>query len=135
MINVLEAEVKDNNNDIKANPKVDKEKQVTYPNKIYEHKNKIFQSSFKTYAVVNTWKICLTFVMVIAIHGSQCGNCAMALFGGLQDPAQQDSGIISQAWLMPDDFCKTATPFIIAVIGISTSLFCQRYILFILRLY
>jgi hypothetical protein len=123
-----------NNNEVTGNERNDNddsEKQISYPNWIYEYKHTIFRSSFKMHAVVNTWKICITFVMVIAIHGSPCDNCLEALLGSLNQPAKQMSPIIDDNWLLNVDLCDTATPFIVAVVGILSSLFCQRYLLYV----
>jgi hypothetical protein len=122
-----------NNNEVKGNERNNEndnsEKQILYPNLIYEYKHTLFCSSFKMHAVVNSWKIFITFVMVIVIHGSPCDNCLDALFGNVDHPVKQMSVIIDDNWLLNLNLCKTATPFIVAVVGISTSLFCQRYLL------
>ncbi|XP_060607660.1 chitin synthase chs-2-like [Ruditapes philippinarum] len=130
-IQVIQVMNGNNNNKVKGNERNnnendDSKKQILYPNRIYEYKHTLFCSRFKMHAVVNTWKIFITFVMVIVIHGTPCDNCLDALFGNLDQPAKQMSVIIDDNWLLNLDLCNTATPFIVAVVGISTSLFCQR---------
>ncbi|XP_045178584.2 chitin synthase chs-2-like isoform X3 [Mercenaria mercenaria] len=101
----------------------------TFWSRIYDLKYQTYKGRFKIYTIVNVWKVILTFVLVIVIYSLSCNdssNCIDALFGKRQQPAKQGSDFFGSTFLLNGGMCQFATPFIVAVIGISTSFFCHR---------
>lgn len=76
------------------------------------------------HVIVNTFKVLISFAMMLSIHGEYCLSL---VFDRAAEPVTHNSTVFGPTCIHKGDNCADHTPFVIAAVGLVAGLVCHRY--------